>query len=276
MAHVRLRSVRRSFRRSALRQQCGYAPLPCQDQFKRVHTCALWSVRLACSFTARLEPTRMRWEDDEVRMTSLKTSEDTRALETRSVHGGGYVPHFFFFFSFLFFSFFSFPFLSFPFLSFFFFLPSVIMGHTQRRNSNTCQEPGPADMSDGMTSTNICQKSFILTCFVLSLSSFSVSVSVCWWCGVCRCRRRVLCVRVCVCACCGTLKNVKKNRVWIQKRLRVCIQNVPVYAGTTRTCVSTRARGAGTHGDVLNLHTESVLSLHTAVIASSAYNEQPT
>ena len=34
----------------------------------------------------------MRWEDDEVRMTSLKTSEDTRALETRSVHGGGYVP----------------------------------------------------------------------------------------------------------------------------------------------------------------------------------------
>ena len=35
----------------------------------------------------------MRWEDDEVRMTSLKTSEDTRALETRSVHGGGYVPH---------------------------------------------------------------------------------------------------------------------------------------------------------------------------------------
>ena len=24
-------------------------------------------------------------------------------------------------------------------------------------------------------------------------------------------------------------------------------------------------RGAGTHGDVLNLHTESVLSLHTAV-----------
>ena len=34
----------------------------------------------------------MRWEDDEVRMTSLETSEDTRALKTRSVHGGGYVP----------------------------------------------------------------------------------------------------------------------------------------------------------------------------------------
>ena len=28
-----------------------------------------------------------------------------------------------------------------------------------------------------------------------------------------------------------------------------------VFAGTTRTCVSTCGRGAGTHGDVLNLHT---------------------
>ena len=43
----------------------------------------------------------------------------------------------------------------------------------------------------------------------------------------------------------------------------MCIQNVPVYAGTTRTCVSTCARGAGTHGDVLNLHTEGVLYIHT-------------
>ena len=50
----------------------------------------------------------------------------------------------------------------------------------------------------------------------------------------------------------------------------------PVYAGNTRTCFSTCARGAGTHGDVLNVHTESVLSLHTGVIASSAYQEKPT
>ena len=34
------------------------------------------------------------------------------------------------------------------------------------------------------------------------------------------------------------------------------IQNVSVYAGTTRTCVETCTRGAGTHGDVLNPHTE--------------------
>ena len=42
-------------------------------------------------FQARLEPTRMRWEVDQVSMTSLETSEDTRALKTGSVHGGGYV-----------------------------------------------------------------------------------------------------------------------------------------------------------------------------------------
>ena len=39
------------------------------------------------------------------------------------------------------------------------------------------------------------------------------------------------------------------------KRARVYVQNVPVCTGTTRTCVSTCARGAGTHGDVLSGHT---------------------
>ena len=124
----------------------------------------------------------------------------------------------------------------FLFLSSFFFLPSVIMGHTQRRNSNTCQEPGPTDMSDGMRSTNICQKPFILSCFVLSslssssvfflcllsLSSFSVSVSVC---GV-------------VCAVwCGTLKNP------------VCRFKTPrcVHSQTSPCMPATRAH-AFTHG----------------------------
>ena len=41
-------------------------------------------------------------------------------------------------------------------------------------------------------------------------------------------------VFVCVCVCCGALKKRGKNRVWIQKRSHVCIQNVPVCAGTTR------------------------------------------
>ena len=43
-------------------------------------------------------------------------------------------------------------------------------------------------------------------------------------------------------------------RVYVQKRLRVYVQNVPVCTGTTPACVTTCGRGAGTHGDVLNLH----------------------
>ena len=39
------------------------------------------------------------------------------------------------------------------------------------------------------------------------------------------------------------------------KRARVYVQNVPVHAGNTHTHVETCARGAGTHGDVLNVHT---------------------
>ena len=84
-----------------------------------------------------------------------------------------------------------------------FLLSSVIMGHTQRRNSNTCQEPGPTEMSDGMRSTNICQKPFILSCLVLSsLSSFSV---------FCLCLLSLSCLRVlvvCVSSCvssCGVV-----------------------------------------------------------------------
>ena len=41
------------------------------------------------------------------------------------------------------------------------------------------------------------------------------------------------------------------------------IQNVPVCNGTTRACIKTCARGAGTHGDVLNVLTKSVSNLHT-------------
>ena len=84
----------------------------------------------------------------------------------------------------------------------------------------------------------------------------------------------LLVVVVCVCVC--VLRHAEKtwkNCVWIQKkRLRVYIQNVPVCTGTTRTCVSTCARGAGTHGDVLNVHGHGA----QRVIASSAYQNLPT
>ena len=107
---------------------------------------------------------------------------------------------------------------------------------------------------------------FIFSCpLVLSCLSFSVSLSLflslclrvmlCGvLCGLCRCGRGVVwwswcvwwcvcvCVRVCVCVCCGTLKKRGKTRVWVQKRPRVYMQNVPVYAGTTRTCVDVHVR----------------------------------
>ena len=83
-------------------------------------------------------------------------------------------------------------------------------------------------------------------CLSLSLS-VSVSLSPCdvvcdaVLCCVCRCGRGVCLVCVCVCLVCGvsvcwgTLKKSGKTSMWIPTRLRVYIQNVPVYAGTTRT-----------------------------------------
>ena len=61
-------------------------------------------------------------------------------------------------------------------------------------------------------------------------------------------------VCVCVFVCCGTLKKTWKNRIWLQKRLRVSIQNVsvctfnvPVSTGTTRTRVETCVRVVPAH-----------------------------
>ena len=95
-------------------------------------------------------------------------------------------------------------------------------------------------------------------CLSLSLSvSFCLCVMLCVvLCSVCCCCCRVVVVCVwCVCLCvvfvcvAARRKNEEKTRIWLQKRLRVYIQNVPVYAGTTRTCVSTLRVGAGIHGD---------------------------
>ena len=107
---------------------------------------------------------------------------------------------------------------------------------------------------------------FSLSVFFLCLQSLSLSPCV-----------GGVCLVVCVCVVLCRVVWHAENPVYRLKTLSVCrFKNVPVYAGNTRTCFSTCGRGAGTHGDVLNLHTESVLSLHTAVIASSAYQEQPT
>ena len=68
------------------------------------------------------------------------------------------------------------------------------------------------------------------------------------------------------------------DRVYVQNSLRVSIQNVPVCTGTTRTCVSTCARGAGTHGDVLNVHTGifQCVTLHHDHNHSHSYNDTHT
>ena len=91
--------------------------------------------------------------------------------------------------------------------------------------------------------------------FFLSLSlSLSVSVP----CGV------VVVFLWCVMLCCVVLSFVVRCGVQHAEKTRVSVQNVPVCtiktspcipAGTTRTCVSTCARGAGMHGDVLDGHT---------------------
>ena len=63
----------------------------------------------------------------------------------------------------------------------------------------------------------------------------------CLLCGVSG-RDRGMCVAVCL--------------VWHAEKPRVYVQNVPVCTGTTRAHDETCARGAGTHGDVWDGHTE--------------------
>ena len=114
----------------------------------------------------------------------------------------------------------------------------------------------------------------LFSCLVFSSSVFSLfslffslSLSLSLFLRVMLCV--MLCCVVCVCRCvlccvCGV--------VWHAENLRVYIQNVPVYAGTTRTFFSTCARGAGIHGDVF----EWTHGGQGGVIVSSAYQHLPT
>ena len=58
------------------------------------------------------------------------------------------------------------------------------------------------------------------------------------------------------------------------KRLRV-YETFPVYTGTTCTCVSISARGAGIHGDFLNVHTGTFWT-DTRVFFSVSYTTHQT
>ena len=96
------------------------------------------------------------------------------------------------------------------------------------------------------------------------------------WVCVCVLVLVCVCVSVCVvwCGVCRVVWHAENPRVPIQNASVCTFKTSPCMPATRRTCFSTCARG--THGDVLNVHTESVLSLHTAVIASSAYQNLPT
>ena len=60
------------------------------------------------------------------------------------------------------------------------------------------------------------------------------------------------------------------------KRPRVYVQNVPVCTGTTRACFNTCARGAGIHGDVLNVHTEAFLKPNTGSFSVPQHTHKHT
>ena len=111
-----------------------------------------------------------------------------------------------------------------------------------------------------------CLSSYIFSCLVSSSR-----VSVCWWVCVSSCVFVWCCVAWCgVCRVVWHAENpvcrLKTLSCVDSKRPRVCRQHAHMLFSMC----------AGTHGDVLDLHTESVLSLHMGVIASSAYQEQPT
>ena len=75
-------------------------------------------------------------------------------------------------------------------------------------------------------------------------------VCLCVWCGV-------------VCAvCCCVVWHAEKPPCVDSKRLSCVHSKRHVNAGNTRTCFSTCARGAGTHGDVLNVHTGTLWTGH--------------
>ena len=64
-----------------------------------------------------------------------------------------------------------------------------------------------------------------------------------------------------VCVCCGMLKKRGKNRVWIQKRLRVYIRNVPrLYGHHAHMCFNMCAWCRYTRGRFERTHTGSRVS----------------
>ena len=103
-----------------------------------------------------------------------------------------------------------------------------------------------------------------------------MSCVVVWCCCVwCCCVCGVVVCGVCVwCVVCDTLK-----KPVCPLHTSLCVRSIrPSVYNTTRTHVETCVRGAGTNGEVLNVHTESVLYIDRGqgVNVSSAYQNLPT
>ena len=102
--------------------------------------------------------------------------------------------------------------------------------------------------------------SFIMSCLVFfSFVSSSLSVS----CLLSLCD--VVCVSVCCVLLCVSLCVVwhDENVPCVDSRTPPCVHSKrPMYAGNTRTCVSTCARGAGTHREFECTHGKRFESTH--------------
>ena len=113
----------------------------------------------------------------------------------------------------------------------------------------------PHCAADGGTGGELRGRAILVTVDVLT--GHICSVSLCLYVPTER-DKYVLCVCWCWCWC-VTLTALpcphSSPCVYVQNTSRVYIRNVPVCTCTTPTSVTTCGRGAGTHGDVLNVHT---------------------
>ena len=124
----------------------------------------------------------------------------------------------------------------------------------KKRNSNTCHEPGPAEMSDGMRSTNICQKPFILSCLVLSCLVLSCLVLSCL-------------VLSCLVLSCLVLSCLVLSCLVLSCLVLSCLVLSPSLS-LSLSSFSVSGRFECAHGDVLNGHTGGKRSspvLHTRI-----------
>ena len=99
-------------------------------------------------------------------------------------------------------------------------------------------------------SVSVCLSLFLSLCLCLRVVVCGVCVVSCGLCAVC-------CACWCGCCCCVWCVVVFGCVVWHAEKTSVCrFKTSPCVPAPRLACVKTCGRGVGTHGDVLNLHTE--------------------